>query len=81
MADEAVESIAELKPVQYTAKYFFLFLEKILHKKQQLNEGTINLGNLIIKSSNEKYKNVNRNFFSTLQSLFLTVGKDTILLN
>lgn len=39
MADEAVESIAELRPVQYTAKHFSLFMEKILHKTHQLNEG------------------------------------------
>lgn len=39
MADEVVESIAELRPVQYTAKHFSLFLEKILHKTHQLNEG------------------------------------------
>ncbi|MCJ8728374.1 hypothetical protein PDJAM_G00003850 [Pangasius djambal] len=38
MADEVVESIAELRPVQYTAKHFSLFLEKILHKTHQLNE-------------------------------------------
>lgn len=39
MADEAVESIAELRPVQYTAKHFSRFLEKILHKTHQLNKG------------------------------------------
>lgn len=39
MADEVVESIAELRPVQYTAKHFSLFLEKILHKTHQLNKG------------------------------------------
>ncbi|XP_060727155.1 uncharacterized protein zgc:112496 [Tachysurus vachellii] len=38
MADEVVESIAELRPVQYTAKHFSLFLEKIQHKTNQLNE-------------------------------------------
>ncbi|KAK3571795.1 hypothetical protein QTP86_018690 [Hemibagrus guttatus] len=38
MADEVVESIAELRPVQYTAKHFSLFLEKILHKTHQLNK-------------------------------------------
>ncbi|XP_062848743.1 uncharacterized protein zgc:112496 [Trichomycterus rosablanca] len=38
MADEAVESIADLKPIQYTAKHYSLFLEKILHKTQQLNK-------------------------------------------
>ncbi|XP_051538022.1 uncharacterized protein zgc:112496 [Myxocyprinus asiaticus] len=38
MADEAVESIAELRPVEYTAKHYALFLQKILHKTSQLNK-------------------------------------------
>ncbi|KAL6489119.1 hypothetical protein MHYP_G00028600 [Metynnis hypsauchen] len=38
MADEAVESIADLRPVQYTAKHYSLFLQKILHKTDQLNK-------------------------------------------
>ncbi|KAF5903987.1 uncharacterized protein DAT39_006277, partial [Clarias magur] len=38
MADEVVESIAELRPVRYTAKHFFLFLDKILQKTQHLNK-------------------------------------------
>ncbi|KAI4898070.1 hypothetical protein NFI96_018067, partial [Prochilodus magdalenae] len=38
MADEAVESIADLRPVQYTAKHYSLFLQKILHKTKQLNK-------------------------------------------
>ncbi|KAI5624169.1 hypothetical protein C0J50_16282 [Silurus asotus] len=38
MADEAVESIAELRPVRYTAKHYSLFLEKILRKTHRLNE-------------------------------------------
>uniref|UniRef100_A0A673G3K6 Uncharacterized LOC107717841 n=1 Tax=Sinocyclocheilus rhinocerous TaxID=307959 RepID=A0A673G3K6_9TELE len=37
MADEAVESIAELRPVEYTAKHYALFLQKILNKTSQLN--------------------------------------------
>lgn len=47
MADEAVESIAELTPVQYTTKHFSKFLEKILHKTHQLNEGNIQCSNTI----------------------------------
>lgn len=39
MADEAVESIAELRPVEYTAKHYALFLQKILNKTSQLNKG------------------------------------------
>ncbi len=39
MADEAVESIAELRPVVYTAKHYALFLQKILNKTSQLNKG------------------------------------------
>lgn len=39
MADEAVESIAELRPVEYTAKHYALFLQKMLHKSSQLNKG------------------------------------------
>ncbi|ROI16435.1 hypothetical protein DPX16_4469 [Anabarilius grahami] len=38
MADEAVESIAELRPVEYTAKHYALFLQKMLHKSSQLNK-------------------------------------------
>ncbi|XP_026880613.1 uncharacterized protein zgc:112496 [Electrophorus electricus] len=38
MSDEAVESIADLKPVQYTAKHYLLFLQKILDKSHKLNK-------------------------------------------
>ncbi|XP_060777144.1 uncharacterized protein zgc:112496 isoform X2 [Neoarius graeffei] len=38
MADEVVESVAKLRPVQYTAKHFSLFLEEILRKTRQLNK-------------------------------------------
>ncbi|XP_030625775.1 uncharacterized protein LOC115808512 [Chanos chanos] len=38
MADEAVESIAELRPVQYTAKHYNLFLQKVQQKTHQLNQ-------------------------------------------
>ncbi|XP_016417956.1 uncharacterized protein LOC107747858 [Sinocyclocheilus rhinocerous] len=38
MSDEAVESIAELRPVEYTAKHYALFLQKILNKSSQLNK-------------------------------------------
>lgn len=38
MADEAVESIAELRPVEYTAKHYALYLQKVLQKTAQLNK-------------------------------------------
>ncbi|XP_066539772.1 uncharacterized protein zgc:112496 [Hoplias malabaricus] len=38
MADEAVESIADLRPVQYTAKHYNLFLQRILQRSKQLNK-------------------------------------------
>lgn len=39
MADEAVESIAGLRPVEYTVKHYTLYLEKVLQKTAQLNKG------------------------------------------
>ncbi|XP_076826507.1 uncharacterized protein LOC143473414 [Brachyhypopomus gauderio] len=38
MADEAVESIADLRPVQYTAKHYLLFLQRMLDKTHELNK-------------------------------------------
>lgn len=37
MADESVESIAELRPVQYTAKHYLLYLDYITQKTKHLN--------------------------------------------
>ncbi|XP_063077641.1 uncharacterized protein zgc:112496 isoform X2 [Engraulis encrasicolus] len=37
MADESVESIPELRPVQYTAKHYRLYLDKITQKTKHLN--------------------------------------------
>lgn len=37
MADETVESIPELCPVQYTAKHYSLYLDKITQKTKHLN--------------------------------------------
>ncbi|KAL2078262.1 hypothetical protein ACEWY4_025947 [Coilia grayii] len=37
MADESVESVPELCPVQYTAKHYRLYLDKITQKTKQLN--------------------------------------------
>ncbi|XP_041937806.1 uncharacterized protein zgc:112496 [Alosa sapidissima] len=37
MADESVESIPELRPVQYTAKHYSLYLDKITQKTKTLN--------------------------------------------
>lgn len=38
MSDEAVESVAELRPVEYTAKHYALYLQKMLQKTSQLNQ-------------------------------------------
>ncbi|XP_056306657.1 uncharacterized protein zgc:112496 [Danio aesculapii] len=38
MADEAVESIAELRPVEYTDKHYALYLQKMLWKTSELNK-------------------------------------------
>ncbi|XP_023663920.1 uncharacterized protein [Paramormyrops kingsleyae] len=38
MADEAVESIPYLKPVQYTAKHYSLYLQRVVERSCSLNE-------------------------------------------
>ncbi|XP_029954213.1 uncharacterized protein LOC115393370 [Salarias fasciatus] len=38
MSDEATESVPGLKPVQYTAKHYGLYLDKMAERAQQLNQ-------------------------------------------
>ncbi|XP_036407109.1 uncharacterized protein zgc:112496 [Megalops cyprinoides] len=38
MADEAVESIPSLRPIQYTAKHYSLYLQKVVELTQALNK-------------------------------------------
>ncbi|XP_041672131.1 uncharacterized protein zgc:112496 [Cheilinus undulatus] len=38
MSDEAMESVPGLKPIQYTAKHYALFLEKMVEHTQKLNK-------------------------------------------
>ncbi|KAM9426139.1 uncharacterized protein KZ484_016642 [Pholidichthys leucotaenia] len=38
MSDEAMESIPGLKPIQYTAKHYALYLDKMVERTKQLNE-------------------------------------------
>ncbi|KAJ8399820.1 hypothetical protein AAFF_G00405500 [Aldrovandia affinis] len=38
MADEAVESIPSLKPIQYTAKHYSLYLQRVEERTQALNK-------------------------------------------
>lgn len=39
MADEAVESIPSLKPIQYTVKHYSLYLQRVKERTQALNKG------------------------------------------
>lgn len=39
MSDEAMESIPGLKPIQYTAKHYALYLDKMTEKTETLNKG------------------------------------------
>lgn len=39
MSDEAMESIPGLKPIQYTAKHYALYLDKMVEKAKNLNRG------------------------------------------
>ncbi|XP_076616184.1 uncharacterized protein LOC143339067 [Chaetodon auriga] len=38
MSDEAMESVPGLKPIQYTAKHYVLFLGKMVEKAEKLNK-------------------------------------------
>lgn len=46
MADEAVESVPGLKPIQYTAKHYALYLNKMVERTKTLNKGEIVAGML-----------------------------------
>uniref|UniRef100_A0A3Q2NPQ5 Zgc:112496 n=1 Tax=Fundulus heteroclitus TaxID=8078 RepID=A0A3Q2NPQ5_FUNHE len=39
MSDEAMESVPGLKPIQYTAKHYALYLEKMTAQSAKLNQG------------------------------------------
>lgn len=39
MSDEAMESVPGLKPIQYTAKHYALYLDKMAEKAKKLNSG------------------------------------------
>lgn len=39
MSDEAMESIPGLKPIQYTAKHYTLYLDRMIEKAKNLNRG------------------------------------------
>ena len=39
MADEAMESVPGLKPIQYTAKHYALYLGKMVELTKTLNKG------------------------------------------
>lgn len=39
MSDEAMESVPGLKPIQYTAKHYALYLGKMVERTEQLNRG------------------------------------------
>lgn len=43
MSDEAMESVPGLKPIQYTAKHYDLYLNKMMEKTEKLNKGEIAL--------------------------------------
>ncbi|KAG7226332.1 hypothetical protein INR49_013743, partial [Caranx melampygus] len=38
MSDEAMESVPGLKPIQYTAKHYALYLSKMVERTEQLNK-------------------------------------------
>ncbi|XP_056153206.1 uncharacterized protein zgc:112496 [Lampris incognitus] len=38
MSDEAVESVPGLKPIQYTAKHYTLYLDKVVERTETLNK-------------------------------------------
>lgn len=39
MSDEAMESVPGLKPIQYTAKHYTLYLGKMVERTEKLNKG------------------------------------------
>lgn len=44
MSDEAMESIPGLKPIQYTAKHYALYLGKMVERTEQLNKRELTTG-------------------------------------
>lgn len=44
MSDEAMESVPGLKPIQYTAKHYALYLGKMVERTEQLNKGEVMTG-------------------------------------
>lgn len=47
MSDEAMESIPGLKPIQYTAKHYALYLGKMVERTDKLNKGEIIIGMVV----------------------------------
>ena len=46
MADEAVESVPGLGPIQYAAKHYALYLTKVTERTKALNKGEVLVGTL-----------------------------------
>ena len=44
MSDEAMESVPGLKPIQYTAKHYSLYLGRMVECTEKLNKGEIMRG-------------------------------------
>lgn len=44
MSDEAMESVPGLKPIQYTAKHYALYLGKMVEWSEKLNKGEVMTG-------------------------------------
>lgn len=44
MSDEAMESVPGLKPIQYTAKHYALYLDKVVERTKTLNKGEVGIG-------------------------------------
>lgn len=51
MSDEAMESVPGLKPIQYTAKHYALYLDKMTERTEKLNKGEITTQRLVTLSS------------------------------
>lgn len=51
MSDEAMESVPGLKPIQYTAKHYALYLDKMVERTEKLNKGEIIKGKVITSAA------------------------------
>lgn len=51
MSDEAMESVPGLKPFQYTAKHYALYLDKMVERTEKLNKGEIMKGKVITSAA------------------------------